>query len=304
MILNNKSIRALIVCFHPDEYKLVELVKILSNQVTDIYILNNGGISEYLLSKLRSFKNTIIHTFKDNVGIGLALNYGFKSAINDCINFIVTFDQDSSPSVSHAPDLLNKWIELSKKTNNRIAALGPSLIDVRGIQYSLPFFRTDGLLLKRIYEIDGANEVSVDLLITSGMFIPVHVWEQGFHFNEEIFIDFVDTEWCFRVRSAGFLIFGVFDVKMDHCLSDGETIKFLGLRLLKYSPIRRYYYFRNALYLISCSYTPWAYKIKFSFGLVLRVLTMPFIDEHPRSSLIFMLKGLRDGFTYKFGKFN
>ena len=63
------------------------------------------------------------------------------------------------------------------------------------------------------------------------------------------FIDHVDTEWCFRAKSLGYVLIGVNNAYMKHTLGDMvKNIWFFGWRRVAYhSPLRDYYMFRNTL---------------------------------------------------------
>jgi rhamnosyltransferase len=243
-----------------------------------------------------------MHTFESNVGIATALNYGFALAAQDEVEFVVTFDQDSQPAEDHVSVLSQTWKTLAQQGVPKVGAIGPSFFDDRGKVVQFPFFQTHGLKVRKIYHQAGCSETLVDVLITSGMLVPVSMWREGLKFRDELFIDLVDSEWCFRATAAGFSNFGCFSVRMRHQCSDAEATKVIGLRLLQYSPMRRYYYFRNSLYVSARSYVPLAHKFRIMMGLVVRLLTMPFIDDAPALSLAYALRGLRDGILGNSGK--
>ncbi|OFZ97456.1 MAG: hypothetical protein A3H35_11930 [Betaproteobacteria bacterium RIFCSPLOWO2_02_FULL_62_17] len=243
-----------------------------------------------------------MHTFESNVGIATALNYGFMFAARDEVEFVVTFDQDSQPAEDHVSALVQTWRTLAQQKTFKVGAIGPSFFDDRESIVQFPFFRTHGLRVRKIYFQAGRSATPVDVLITSGMLVPVSMWREGLKFRDDMFVDLVDSEWCFRAGAAGFSNFGCFSVRMRHHCSDAATTELFGLRLLKYSPIRRYYYFRNSLYVCARSYVPLAHKIRLLMGLAVRLLTMPLIDDAPVLSLAYALRGLRDGIVGNSGK--
>jgi rhamnosyltransferase len=302
--LLNKTgdIWALVVCFHPDEELLLALVRQLSAQVSELWILNNGGIHSSLESQFMNYPNLHIHTFKSNVGIATALNFGFSLAAMRGAEFVVTFDQDSQPTGNHVEVLATTWKTLARQDTQKVGAIGPSFFDDRGSFFQYPFYRANGLRVKKIFPAAGGDVTPVDALITSGMLVPVFMWKEGLKFREDLFIEYVDTEWCFRASAAGFMHFGCFAVSMRHQLSDANASKFLGMIFLKYSPIRRYYYFRNTLLFVACAHVPFAYKPRLMIGLAVRLLAIPFVDDKPMASLAHALRGLFDGIFGKGGK--
>lgn len=294
---------AAIVCFQPDDKLLLDLINRLSPQVEVILILNNGGLSLNLITDILKTNNVRFFDFNENIGIATALNRGFTEASTQGIDFMVTFDQDSLPVIDHVEKLICKWQELSlnQTSSAKVGAIGPSFYDARGEWVDYPFYRSSGLRVVKEY-FHGRDVVPVDALITSGMLVPVHMWSEGLRFIDKLFIDFVDTEWCFRSRSFGYINYGSFDVKMRHTLSDLAPIKFLGLIILSYSPLRRYYHFRNCLYLISRSYTPYSFRLRMIFGLLLRLIAIFFVDTKPDKSFQAALLGIYDAFRGRFGK--
>ena len=81
--------------------------------------------------------------------------------------------------------------------------------------------------------------------IASGKVIRLSALEQVGLMMEELFIDWVDIEWCWRARSSGYQIIGSANVVIDHTL--GDESRNLGYREVNLrSPTRHYYITRNA----------------------------------------------------------
>ena len=86
---------------------------------------------------------------------------------------------------------------------------------------------------------------------------------------------------------------------MGHALSDSAPIQFLGLKFLKYSPLRRYYYFKNTVIFCKLDYVPSAWKRRLMFGLFIRFFINFIIDNQKILSFKMMLSGVVDGIRYK-----
>lgn len=293
---------ALIVCFHPDARLLLDLVQTILSQVSRTLVLNNGGMRDELLNELSAL-GAIVHDMEGNKGIASALNEGFSRAARNGVDFVVTFDQDSSPQAGHVAKLVEKWFELSSTSGigRKTGAIGPSFYDDRDKGFSYPFYVAEGFKVVKQFAADNKSLVRADALITSGMLVPISMWKDDLRFKDLLFIDFVDTEWCFRAKKAGYVHYGCFDVKMKHELSESSPLIFLGLIILKYSPMRRYYHFRNCLYLVSRSYVPWPFRIRLVFGLLLRFVTVPAVDDKPSASFKGIFSGVFDAIRGRFG---
>ncbi len=67
--------------------------------------------------------------------------------------------------------------------------------------------------------------------------------------EDSLFIDAVDSEYCWRIRHNGFLVIKNNDALLAHKLGDGKK-KILGFLYVGVpSPIRHYYQVRNTLLL-------------------------------------------------------
>ena len=296
---------ALVVCFYPNPEQLLVLVDQLGHQVEAIYLLNNGEIPPALRGDLLLIDQLEVHDFGENIGVAAALNYGMELAVKAKASFVITFDQDSEPPKDHVKGLVDAWyvLEERKAPAAKIGAIGPMFYDFRGGLHEYGFLCAKGLKVNKYYS--SANEVIVeaDVLITSGMLVPVSVWQEGLFFNDQLFIDLVDTDWCLRVKSKGYTNFGCFNVRMKHDMSEAPPIRMFGISVLRYGYLRRYYYFRNCVYLMPKEFVPWAYKIRLFVTLLVMLLTTILIDQHKIKSSKFILRGIYDGFSGKLGRF-
>lgn len=298
----NEQAWAVVVCYHPDERSLRRLVTSLSTQVPVILIMNNGGIPESLLTDFHRSSEVLVVDMGGNAGIGHALNIAFEHMANRGIEFGVTFDQDSFPPAEHVGHLIKVWRATSRQSGEKTGAVGPSFYDPRGSGFYHPFFRAKGWTVEKIYKNSTDPNPCVDLLITSGMLVPVSLWEKC-RFNADLFVDHVDTEWCFRTGHLGFQHHGCFDVEMPHELSEDTPVKLLGITFLRYSALRRYFYFRNGIYVATRGYVPVVFRIRIVVGMIIRGLASPFIDEKPKNSLKMIFQGILDGISSRFGPY-
>ncbi|MEI8129848.1 MAG: hypothetical protein WCG95_09580, partial [bacterium] len=240
-----------------------------------------------------------------NIGVAAALNFGMHLATKAKANFAVTFDQDSEPEKNHVNGLVDAWytLEGKKAPAAKIGAIGPMFYDARGGLHEYGFLLAKGLKVNKHYSSGNEAVVEADILITSGMLVPVSLWQEGLYFNDQLFIDLVDTDWCLRVKANGYTNFGCFNVRMKHEMSDAHPIRLFGISVLRYGYLRRYYYFRNCVYLIPKRFVPFAYKIRLFVTLLVMLLTALIIDERKIKSFQFILRGIYDGFSGKLGRY-
>ncbi|MGO8765421.1 MAG: glycosyltransferase [Limisphaerales bacterium] len=87
--------------------------------------------------------------------------------------------------------------------------------------------------------------------ITSGSLIKPGMFEAVGFYDEALFIDYVDSDFCLRLQKRGFKIMSVAPVRLEHELGGQETRHFAGFTIsFRVHVAWRYYYnFRNRLLL-------------------------------------------------------
>lgn len=293
---------ALIVCYHPDNKILINLVLSLSTQVHRVLLLNNGGVDSSIFYNVEGVGNLDIIDFAGNTGLPRALNSGMQVAIDAGAEWVVTFDQDSRPPYDHVSTLIKAWRAKASK-GIKVGAVGPIFIDDRDPTIRYPFYKSDGLIVRRVTQPSSNGCAETEVLITSGMLMATKVWQDNLRYCDSLFVDFVDTEWCLRATSRGYHLFGCFDVEMRHRPSDKKPIQLPGILLFSYSPLRRYYYFRNTLWVLKMPHVSPAFKLRIFIGSAIRVFTSPFVDRKFFGSAGGVLKGIFDGLRYSSNDF-
>jgi rhamnosyltransferase len=143
-----------------------------------------------------------------------------------------------------------------------VAAVGPRVADPRD-ERDFPFIAL-GWLRNAHQRCATASDgpIACDFLISSGCLIPTQALDAVGAFDEGLFIDSVDLEWCCRARSRGFALYGVCTARLDHRLGDRRLAVAGGLELVVHSPERLYYMTRNRFLLYRRAYMPLRWKLK------------------------------------------
>ena len=121
--------------------------------------------------------------------------------------------------------------------------------------------------------------------------------------RSEWFIDHIDSEWCLRTRSQGWILLGVPDAVLHHRLGDKVSrIWFLRWRqVAHHSALRDYYMFRNSILLARQSYVPLRWKLFFLSRLVqFAGFFLVFVPQR-QHRMALMAQGLRDGLAGRTG---
>jgi rhamnosyltransferase len=295
--MSGKSVAAIVVTYKPDANSLQQLVAaLLGDQLTTI-VVDNGGGCQWLGEWIDVASFHLVEPGK-NLGIGAAINAGIKVAEKLGATHVITFDQDSGPNPGMVRHLLNEFEQQSVR-GCKLAAVGPLFVDPRqSPPVTHPFIRLSIFGSGHRYCTSKSELIPVDCLITSGCLMSLAALRDVGPMDPDYFVDYTDIEWCFRARSRGYKLMGVCGVSMTHELGHGMIRRVLGLNLIEYAALRRYYYFRNTLAVASLNYVPWRWKCRLVIGSMLRLVTLPWA---PRASpdLLAMerrmaLRGIRD----------
>lgn len=179
-----------------------------------------------------------------NMGIAAAQNQGIALALSEGADYIWLSDQDTV----YPPDFLQRMMAAAATCTARgirFAALAPAFFDTLAGKVR-PFIR-HAPFIQAFAPAGGPNPVAD--AIASGTLIPAEVLRSVGLMREDLFIDWVDTEWCWRARNLhGLEVIGIGDVVIQHALGDG-LVAFRGRNITMRGPLRHYYIIRNAIYL-------------------------------------------------------
>lgn len=296
----------IIVTYNPDESTLIASLTALLSQVQNIVIVDNDSIRDVAeitkhLDKARFSRINLIK-LQHNNGLGKAFNTGISVARDLNAAFVLLMDQDSIPE----SDMLSKLhdaYQYLKKQGISVGAVAPRYRGSTSSQLS-QFVRISRFGLARITNDDDTNYTRADFLISSGSLIAMQALDQAGGMDDELFIDHIDTEWCFRAQSKGFALYGVCDAIMQHSLGD-KQIRFWWGRWRNISfhqPFRYYYTFRNSILLWQRPYMPAAWKRADKLRILSLLFFFTLFSPNRITNLRMMLKGMKDGSNRRTGK--
>jgi rhamnosyltransferase len=221
-------------------------------------------------------KDLIILQDGRNKGLGAAINLGLVEVRQQGLEAVVLFDQDSSPS----PEFIQRLSEALTTAGSK-AIVGPVLVDdaTTGQQMSCAI----GVELK-----------AVTALPTSGMCFNLSELPNDAQFTEDYFLDFVDFDWCWKLRAKGWKIYKIKSLQMLHRLGLAQN-SFLGRTYHVPSPFRHYFQFRDTLKLIIRKNVPTYSRLRLLAILPIKFLVYPFLLDRGVERFRWMLLGIRDG---------
>ena len=235
------NFNSVIVTYNPNITLFNKVLEGILTNTKNITIIDNGSSN---IDDIRNIKiNFNLISLGNNIGVAAAQNIGIKSALSKGADYIWLSDQDTIYPHDYIENICLCIKELEQRGVN-YSVIGPSFIDAFNNQVQ-PFIKYTPFS-QRIIPEKGINFVSQ--LISSGMIIPKLVFDHVGYKREDLFIDWVDFEWCWRSTVMGYNVIGCGDTVIRHTLGD-QMVVFLGKEITLRSPFRRYFFVRNAIYL-------------------------------------------------------
>jgi len=279
--MNSQEICAVVITFNPDQQVLENLKETLK-QVDKVVVVDNTPLegNEIIKKINENYPKIELIINKSNLGIAKALNQGINYAIENNFLYILTLDQDSCPK----KEMVMELTQAMSESDNGFTIVTPQTYDkFNSFEYS-----------SKIEIIDKA--------VTSGMLLPGNVIEKCGLMKEEMFIDYVDFEYCLRFRKMGGVILSVPKAKLKHSLGDLSEFKIFGKTYwpTNHNPLRRYYITRNRIYVWKkyfFSFPKWVLRdLKF---FIVETFLICLIEKDKFKKLWAITKGIVVGFLKK-----
>ena len=232
-----------------------------------------------------------------NRGLGAAYNRAAEIARERGARFVLLLDQDSLLEPGCVDALLRHAD--ARAARGPLGAVGPTFVDARSGERA-PFVRF-GFPLNRKLHAPPGGDVDADFLISSGSLIPLTALDVAGGFDEGLFIDSVDMEWCFRAKAAGLQLVGVADARMLHTIGD-ELVRLPGgATMFVHSPLRLYMMTRNRAALWRRPGTPRVWTAQDVPRMLFKLGRMTAFATPRIRNARAMLRGLRDGWRGRQG---
>lgn len=270
----NYRIAAIVVLFNPEKSVLTNISS-YEKYVDTVIIVDNSFVNNQSY-----FSNYSYIPLFTNTGIAKALNVGIYEAIKQGYNCFVTMDQDSK----FENNIIEEYFSVIRKAKGRkIGMMVPRYIYDRAKSSDR-----------------GKCFQTIRLAMQSAAMITVEVFSEIGDFCEDLFVDCVDYDYCYRLRNKGFEIIQCNEARLNHHPAETKLINFLFFEL-KYgqaSPLRYYYQSRNLMYLFL------RYKDFYTLVIfVLKLLKVLLLFNKKTDYLKMMARGLVDCYANRFGSY-
>ncbi|GAB4036919.1 glycosyltransferase [Spirosoma jeollabukense] len=276
------SVSGSVVLYNSD-IQALENIHTYLTQVDHLFIIDNSDIENYQLIQYINLLSNVTYLFNGcNMGIAYALNKAAALAINAGYKFLLTMDDDTSLPEG-AIDIMLEYV--NRHGTERIGIItGQSVL-----------------------HLVGDTVKSVSHTITSGNLLNLSAYRDCGPFMNELFIDFVDHEYCFRLTEKKYIIYEINYIYLKHRLGEKKYLKFLKFELpimwVSHNPLRIYYKTRNCIFVLKkYGFIKLSLKLFFYKDILKDLLKIIFLENNKINRVSFFIKALVDGFNGNLGK--
>lgn len=201
-IVNSNDVAAIVVMYHPAEDVLAKIIRYSTFLNNIIVVDNTDGVDQSEAFKYLA-NNIFYMPLHANYGVAYALNIGVQKALTLGCLWTILLDQDSTLD--------------EKILCTTINAIVPGVGIISPVQISKD--------KERRQLINKSGAVDVLLTMTSGSILNLQAYKVCGGFEEKLFIDFVDNEYCLRLQKKGYRVMQCLDALLDHPLGDIKRVK-------------------------------------------------------------------------------
>lgn len=280
-----------VVFYNPTEEEVFRVKNYLAI-APRIYIYDNTAEKNRLLYLSKLDLENCTYIFQNrNDGIAVALNALCQSAKQDGFQYLLLLDQDSIFKVGNIERLFHEV---------KVHAVG----DIGVYAPEIRYIKSNNVLSTEILNRSIPSEMSeIPWAITSGSVISLESFIQSKGFDENLFIDKVDYDYCVQLRKQGYKTVRITGTMLYQFLGEtqGGYFKFSG-----HNPIRHYYLFRNRLYLVQKYKENYKGTRKFAFlslSIIRHLCLVLFFESSKIEKFKAMINAYRDYKKGKMGKY-
>lgn len=276
-------IAAVVILYHPPR-DIRDIIATYLSDVSVLYAIDNTESPHPVVAQSLSGEEKIVYLpNRANLGVARALNQAAELAVAEGFDLLLTMDQDSRVT----PGMMDQMMAcFAGDTEERIAVVSPS-------------HKTGGKRKGR--PVGTCAEVLTAM--TSGNLLRLSAYRAAGPFREELFIDYVDHEYCLRLHSLGYRVVEATGALLLHPLGALQSRRLLGRTVYSsgHPPLRRYYMNRNRLLLMGEYGGRFPTYRRFLLRQILSEIVLLLLCEERRWAKIRMI--IRGFFDYYRGRF-
>jgi GT2 family glycosyltransferase len=295
------TIASVTVAFNGEEFLDRHLTALLgqTRPLDEVIVVNNASSDRTARILRDHFPAATVIDLPENAGVGGGLSAGLSyAALQKQYDWVWTLDQDSVPEADGLERLLGGLQYVESDT----AILAPLCVNSEAM-VSYP-----GLVWRKGWRSPDPNQMRdpvffVDSVISSGTLVRREAVKAVGLPREDFFMDFVDHEYCLRLREAGYKIAVVSASRLEHEIGSAQQIKHFGFQNAWpcHVPWREYYMTRNEVFTIWKYHPNWQSKWATAARLLRHAGGIGLYGKEKRACLRMMYRGWCDGLAGKLG---
>lgn len=295
------KVAAVVVTYRPRLDRLERVLYALAAQTDAVVVVDNSvdaAATEAIAELCRGIDATLL-PLPFNRGLAAGFNAGLRAVRQAGFTHALLMDQDSLPQEGMVRRLMQTL--LAENTRGDVAAIGPGYFDRRG---AVPAsFARVGFPGNRaaVPRDPGGSIFDTDYLISSGCLVPLQAIDRVGELDEDLFIDNIDMEWCFRARDRGMRLLGNGAALLEHELGDSRVRLPFGRIGIVHAPIRLYYIMRNRVLLYWMPHVPWRWKAQDVLRLPVKLAIFSLLTAPRLANARSMLLGIWHGLLGRTG---
>jgi rhamnosyltransferase len=303
-IMTTLSIASVTVAHNSERVLAKQLDALLRQRraLQEIVVVNNNSTDGTCGMLSTRYPEVTVLNLPTNIGVGGGYAAGIAYAVNERKhNWVWLLDDDSVPKLDGLEALI-RGLALPNIEKENIGIVAP--LPVHGeTQLSYP-----GLLWYNGWktpplEVSRQPAWFVDAVISSGSLLKRDAVEHMGLPRVDFFMDFVDFEYCFRLRRGGYKIAIIRDSELDHTIGEPRSVTILGYTKSwpDQAPWREYYVSRNYTFTIWDYFPNWRSKMYVVGRLIRHAAGILAFGTNKRACAKMMLVGFLDGRAGRLG---
>lgn len=287
---DERPVPAGIVLHRPEPALLAKLLAALDTPGRRLLLFVNGALSDDVETRLAQLADVATLRSSSNVGLGAGLNALCEQAMREGFAHLLLFDQDSQPDADLPRHLVDRMAR-ETATGARLAVCAPRLTVPEGGHFRA--IRYDWL--------DRAKGLAL-FAPTSGSLLSLAAFRAVGPFRADFFIGGIDVEWGLRATRKGYRSLIAGDLEMPHRWGTPATKPTRWRpQILRHSPLRNYYYLRNAIACLRLTTAPRGWRLRYGGNLLAQIAVLVMFRGLDPGSRKAVLLAFRDGFSGRFG---
>jgi GT2 family glycosyltransferase len=273
-----------------------------TRNLDEIIVVDNASPDDSMHLLETGFPEVTVLSQPQNLGVGGGFSVGLDYAANQRKHdWIWLLDQDSLPADDALEQLLDAFDDMRDQADN-VAVLAPLCTNEKShLGYSGSIWRHG--LRPPPFNIQHRPISFVDSVISSGTLLRRQAVEEAGLPRSDFFMDFVDHEYCLRLRGHGYKIAIVRDSRIEHAIGEPKTVNIFGIEKAwaSHAPWREYYATRNEIF-TAWKYDPhWRTKLTVARRLMRHAVAALLFAPQKLSCLAMMYRGFTDGRAGRLG---